>query len=95
MQGFHPPAISYLYLPEIFENIELEPPITGLREPCVFRLAAIHLKLSSLDAGFPFSSYFLLVFTRNIKTYWPAGGRRGQNPENTAQGHSGQNAICP
>ena len=22
-------------------------------------------------------------------TYWPAGGGRGQNPENTAQGHSG------
>ena len=30
-----------------------------------------------------------------IKTYWPAGGGRGQNPENTAQGHSGQNAIRP
>ena len=29
------------------------------------------------------------------KTYWPAGGGRGQNPENTAQGHSGQNAIRP
>ena len=30
-----------------------------------------------------------------FKTYWPAGGGRGQNPENTAQGHSGQNAIRP
>ena len=30
-----------------------------------------------------------------IKTYWPAGGGRGQNPENTAQGNSGQNAIRP
>ena len=30
-----------------------------------------------------------------IKTYWPAGGGRGQNPENTAQGHSGHNAIRP
>ena len=30
-----------------------------------------------------------------IKTYWPAGGRRGQNPKNTAQGHSGHNSICP
>ena len=29
------------------------------------------------------------------KTYWPAGGGRGQNPENTAQGNSGQNAIRP
>ena len=28
-------------------------------------------------------------------TYWPAGGRRGQNPENTAQGHSCHNSICP
>ena len=25
-----------------------------------------------------------------FKTYWPAGGGRGQNPENTAQGHSGR-----
>ena len=33
--------------------------------------------------------------TSNIMTYWPAGGGRGQNPENTAQGHSGQNSICP
>ena len=31
----------------------------------------------------------------NTKTYWPAGGGRGQNPENTAQGNSGQNAIRP
>ena len=31
----------------------------------------------------------------HIKTYWPAGGGRGQNPENTAQGNSGQNAIRP
>ena len=31
----------------------------------------------------------------HIKTYWPAGGGRGQNPENTAQGHSGHNSICP
>ena len=31
--------------------------------------------------------------TVNIKTYWPAGGGRGQNPENTAQGHSGHNSI--
>ena len=30
-----------------------------------------------------------------IKTYWPAGGGRGQNPENTAQGNSVQNPICP
>ena len=29
------------------------------------------------------------------KTYLPAGGGRGQNPENTAQGHSGHNSICP
>ena len=28
----------------------------------------------------------------NTKTYWPAGGGRGQNPENTAQG---QNATRP
>ena len=32
---------------------------------------------------------------KRIKTYWPAGGGRGQNPENTAQGHSGHNSICP
>ena len=31
----------------------------------------------------------------NFMTYWPAGGGRGQNPENTAQGHSGHNSICP
>ena len=31
----------------------------------------------------------------HFKTYWPAGGGRGQNPENTAQGHSGHNSICP
>ena len=24
-----------------------------------------------------------------FKTYWPAGGERGQNSENTAQGHKG------
>ena len=30
-----------------------------------------------------------------IITYWPAGGGRGQNPENTAQGHSGHNSIPP
>ena len=29
------------------------------------------------------------------KTYWPAGGGPGQNPENTAQGHSVHNSICP
>ena len=34
-------------------------------------------------------------FEDNTKTYWPAGGGRGQNPENTAQGNSGQNAIRP
>ena len=27
-------------------------------------------------------------------TYWPAGGGGGQNPENTAQGHSGHTSIC-
>ena len=31
----------------------------------------------------------------HFKTYWPAGGGRGQNPENAAQGHSGHNAIRP
>ena len=30
-----------------------------------------------------------------FKTYWPAGGGRGRNPENTAQGNSVQNPICP
>ena len=29
--------------------------------------------------------------SENIKTYWPAGGGRGQNQENTAQGNSVQN----
>ena len=38
---------------------------------------------------------FLYQGEANIKTYWPAGGGRGQNPENTAQGNSGQNAIRP
>ena len=37
---------------------------------------------------------FLSIYA-NIMTYWPAGGGRGQNPENTAQGHSGHNSICP
>ena len=37
----------------------------------------------------------IMAFKSNIKTYWPAGGGRGQNPENTAQGNSGQNAIRP
>ena len=37
-------------------------------------------------------SCFIYDFT---KTYWPAGGGRGQNPENMAQGHSGHNSICP
>ena len=36
--------------------------------------------------------YLLDKCSRNIMTYWPAGGGRGQNPENTAQGHSGQNS---
>ena len=31
----------------------------------------------------------------HIKTYWPARGGREQNPENTAQGNSVQNPICP
>ena len=34
-------------------------------------------------------------FASSSMTYWPAGGGRGQNPENTAQGHSGHNSICP
>ena len=38
--------------------------------------------------------YIIYTYTY-IKTYWPAGGGRGQNPENTAQGHSGHNSICP
>ena len=39
-------------------------------------------------SDFPCHSYY-------TKTYWPAGGERGQNPENTAQWNSGQNAIRP
>ena len=35
------------------------------------------------------------IVLKIIMTYWPAGGGRGQNPENTAQGHSGHNSICP
>ena len=48
------------------------------------------------------SYLFTRIATRHLgnppvhsKTYWPAGGARGQNPENTAQGHSGHNAIRP
>ena len=40
-------------------------------------------------------SKLAVVIKVRFKTYWPAGGGRGQNPENTAQGHSGQNAIRP
>ena len=32
-------------------------------------------------------------FYKNSITYWPAGGGRGQNPENTAQGHSELNQL--
>ena len=32
-------------------------------------------------------------FYKNSMTYWPAGGGRGQNPENTAQGHSELNQL--
>ena len=39
--------------------------------------------------------FFCISVFLYFKTYWPAGGGRGQNPENTAQGHSGQNAIRP
>ena len=37
----------------------------------------------------------LCIYDVHTKTYWPAGGGQGQYPENTAQGHSGQNAIRP
>ena len=36
-----------------------------------------------------------ILMANIIKTYWPDGGGQGQNPENTAQGHSGHNSICP
>ena len=32
---------------------------------------------------------------KHFKTYWFAGGGRGQNPENTAQGNYIQNPIGP
>ena len=34
------------------------------------------------------------IFLLYFKTYWPAGGGRGQNPENTAQ-RVPREAICP
>ena len=52
------------------------------------------VKIDQLKAG----QQHLKPLTENhspFKTYWPAGGGRGKNPENTAQGNSGQNAIRP
>ena len=44
----------------------------------------------------PFLLLSVFYFTRvRTKTYWPAGGGRGRNPENTAQGNSVQNPIRP
>ena len=34
-------------------------------------------------------------YLQDNKTYWPAGGGRGQNPKNTAQGNSVQHPIRP
>ena len=47
------------------------------------------------DASGQTSAPILTVCHIYVMTYWPAAGGRGQNTENTAQGHSGHNSICP
>ena len=70
----------------------------------LFGSSSLHISLTTsglFAAGvhFPFSCLVKRMQTKGfksyIKTYWPAGGGRGQNPENTAQGPKARVAALP